>query len=100
VGRTDVGSTGLRRGSRVTALALAAACAISGCDASDSPDPPGSDTRPSLATPPNIVLYVSDTLRADALDAAFTPNLDRLAAEGTRYDRAYASTSWTRPSVT
>ncbi|MBI3783927.1 MAG: sulfatase [Deltaproteobacteria bacterium] len=54
--------------------------------------------------PPNIVVYVVDTLRADALHcygnpAVQTPAFDRLAAAGTRFERAYANASWTRASM-
>jgi arylsulfatase A-like enzyme len=53
---------------------------------------------------PNILLYVVDTLRADALapygnPLVETPAAARLAAEGTLYERAHAHTSWTRASA-
>jgi len=56
------------------------------------------------ATPPNIVLYVVDTLRFDALHCdgnttVQTPAMDRMAREGTRFERAYANASWTRASM-
>ena len=43
---------------------------------------------------PNIVLFMTDQLRRDALGCygnkiCKTPNLDQLAAEGTRFDQAY-----------
>jgi arylsulfatase A-like enzyme len=52
---------------------------------------------------PNVLLVVMDTVRADRLSAygskhASTPALDRLAAQGTLFERAYASSSWTLPS--
>jgi arylsulfatase A-like enzyme len=55
-------------------------------------------------TRPNVVLVVVDTLRADRVGFAgsrlgLTPFLDRLAAKGTVFERAYATTSWTLPSV-
>lgn len=53
---------------------------------------------------PNVLIYVIDTLRADALTAygnaeANTPNLDALAREGLLFEHAYANASWTRASV-
>jgi len=54
--------------------------------------------------PPNIVLVVADTLRADRLGVygngkGLTPFLDELAARGTVFTHAYAASSWTCPSV-
>ena len=53
--------------------------------------------------PPSFLLVVIDTLRADAVSsygavAGTTPTLDRLAASGLRYARAYAQAPWTLPS--
>jgi arylsulfatase A-like enzyme len=52
---------------------------------------------------PNVLLISIDTLRADHLSTydyprSTSPNLDRLAREGTLFTRAYASSSWTIPS--
>ena len=52
---------------------------------------------------PNVILISIDTLRADHLSAygyprPTSPNIDRLAREGTLFARAYASSSWTIPS--
>jgi arylsulfatase A-like enzyme len=54
--------------------------------------------------PPNILLYVVDTLRADSLapygnPVVETPAASRLAREGVLYERAYAHSAWTRPSI-
>ena len=50
----------------------------------------------------NVLLITIDTLRADALSSygsqARTPNLDALAAAGTRFDFAHAHAVLTRPS--
>ncbi len=53
---------------------------------------------------PDVVLIVVDTLRADrlgqygyALDTS--PALEAFAAESTRFDAAYSTSSWTQPSV-
>lgn len=54
--------------------------------------------------PPNMLLYIVDTLRADALTpygapAAATPNIAGFAAKSVVFERAYAQSSWTRASV-
>ena len=52
---------------------------------------------------PNVLLITIDTLRADHLGCygykqIKTPNIDALAAEGTRFDRAFAVVPVTLPS--
>ena len=66
-------------------------------------DPPA---RPASATdtPPNLVLFLVDTLRADQLatygyDRPTSPNLDRLAAESLVFERALSPSTWTLPST-
>ncbi len=61
--------------------------------------------RPRPAPRPSIVVILVDTLRADRLGCQggagdLTPRLDALAADGARFSRAYAPSSWTLPSVT
>ena len=48
----------------------------------------------------HVVLVVIDTLRADAVERADTPVLDGLAARGQRAETAWASSTWTVPSMT
>jgi arylsulfatase A-like enzyme len=53
--------------------------------------------------PPNLLLVVIDTLRADRLSSYgyarnTSPQLDRVAAEGVRFDSSYAAASTTLPS--
>ncbi|HJL14543.1 MAG TPA: sulfatase [Sandaracinaceae bacterium LLY-WYZ-13_1] len=53
--------------------------------------------------PPNLVVIVIDTLRADALSSyghpeATSPELDALARRGVRFDDVLSNASWTRPS--
>jgi arylsulfatase A-like enzyme len=62
--------------------------------------------RGACADPlPHVVVVVIDTLRADRLGGAYgsarglTPFLDALAARGTAFTAAYATSSWTSPSV-
>jgi arylsulfatase A-like enzyme len=52
---------------------------------------------------PNVLLVVLDTVRADRLSLygyhrATTPNLERLARRGIRFDAARATAPWTLPS--
>jgi arylsulfatase A-like enzyme len=54
--------------------------------------------------PPNVVLIIIDTLRADRLGSygypqPTSPELDALAATGVRFARTIAPSSWTRPSI-
>ena len=50
----------------------------------------------------NLLIIVSDALRADALSCyggeADTPNIDRLATQGVLFENAYSNSSWTVPS--
>merc|ERR1719162_1057914 len=49
----------------------------------------------SKKNPPNFVFFIPDELRADVVGsfggAAITPNMDRLAKEGVRFDQAHTS---------
>ena len=60
--------------------------------------------RKPASPPPSILLVTIDTLRADHVGcyggAAATPNLDRLAAEGVRFDDARSQVPLTLPSHT
>ena len=52
---------------------------------------------------PNVILISIDSLRADHVGCygyarPTTPNLDRLAAEGLRFDDHVSSSSWTLPA--
>ena len=55
------------------------------------------------ASPPNLLLVVLDTTRADALSCygnpvSTTPRLDALAAQGALFERAFSTDFWTLPS--
>ncbi len=90
-----VSSRGPCPGADACALALAL---VAGLACSDAPPRPPPGERPS------VVLIVVDTLRADRVGAYgaprdTTPNIDRLAAESTRYERAVSQAPWTTPSI-
>jgi arylsulfatase A-like enzyme len=62
------------------------------------------DREPANADTPNVVLIVMDTQRRDRLgcygnERGLTPQVDALAARGTLYEEAYATSSWTWPST-
>ena len=53
---------------------------------------------------PNVLLIVVDTLRADHVSShgygrETTPNVDRLAAQGWRFEHAISAAPWTTPSI-
>lgn len=59
---------------------------------------------PDRVEPPNVILIVVDTLRADAVnpdgDDPVMPFPSDLAARSVYYERAYAPSSWTLRSMT
>ncbi|HYF37700.1 MAG TPA: sulfatase-like hydrolase/transferase, partial [Prosthecobacter sp.] len=57
----------------------------------------------TIAAPPNVLFIVSDDLTSTALSCygnrvCKTPNIDRLAAEGTRFTSAYCQATYCGPS--
>ena len=68
--------------------------------------PPPAPAPPLSADPasgPSFLVVVLDTVRADHTSTygygrATTPALDRLAGRGTRFERAYSTSSWTFPA--
>jgi arylsulfatase A-like enzyme/Flp pilus assembly protein TadD len=80
-------------------LAFAAAWSAGALAASSSPEP-----RPAAREKPNLLLVTIDTLRADRLGcyggAVETPTIDKLAAKGVVFPRAFAQTTTTLPSHT
>ncbi len=96
-----------RRWTRVSALALLAACAMGaiGWNAGLR----WTESRRLSALPPappdapNVILVVLDAVRASALNLygnprPNTPFMNGLAREGVTFERAYATSSWTLPS--
>lgn len=60
--------------------------------------------RTSSRAAPNLILIVMDTLRVDRLSAygyerPTSPHLEALAARGSLFENAYATSSWTWPST-
>lgn len=57
------------------------------------------------ASPPDVLVYLMDTLRADRLGAAgnkapgVSPTLDRLARSGAWFELALSSSPWTKPAI-
>lgn len=79
---------GARRGFRLTAITLLMVLGA-GCARQSSP--------------PDVVWIVVDTLRADHVGCygfprPTTPNIDRLAGQGVRFETAYSQAPWTTPS--
>jgi hypothetical protein len=86
---------------RLTSVLSIAWLASGACDAGGGSEPPVAATG---APAPDLVLVLVDTLRADHLGAygyprPSSPNIDALAARGLRFERAYAHSGWTLPSV-
>jgi arylsulfatase len=64
----------------------------------------GAGCAPDTAPPPNIVLIVADTLRADHLGVHgygrdTSPTIDRFARENLWFRRAVSAAPWTSPSI-
>jgi len=60
--------------------------------------------RGAAERPPHVIIYMIDTLRADRLsaygyDRNTSPQLDAFAREAVLFRRAYAQSSWTKPSI-
>jgi arylsulfatase A-like enzyme len=85
---------GILLGAALPATIILYTTALGGFDYTSPPeDPPG----------PNVLVIVSDAHRADYTSTyggpAPTPNLDRLAAMGVRFEYCYSPSNWTLPSV-
>lgn len=79
---------------------------VAGCAPAPGPEPAsgtrGTSDRTGRQTPPNILLILVDDLKP-AIHAygdpiAITPNIDRLAERGTRFELAYANQAVCAPS--
>jgi arylsulfatase A-like enzyme len=61
-------------------------------------------TGPRATDRPNVIFYIIDGAGAEYMSVygynrRTTPNMERLAAEGAVFERAYSNSSWTRPST-
>ncbi len=76
---------------------------LAACGSSERATPPAPITR-DPATPPNVVLVVLDTLRADQVEAVrdgvpVMPHLAELATESLYFTNAISPSSWTKPAM-
>ncbi len=80
-------------------LALQSACGPADDGATEQAEAPAAAERRL----PNIAVVVLDTVRPDMLSSygypvSTSPFLERFAAEGTRFERAYSTSCWTLPA--
>lgn len=95
---TTLPTDGSAGGLRLTGLAVHAAAAVPAAGIGRQLQPPATEV------PPNVLIYMVDTLRADHLGCygyarPTSPNIDRFADEATLFSGMSAQTSWTRPAV-
>ena len=99
----DFERTGVRLASpRLTRGAAGASGAA--LEVPDAPEQAGAVSQALPQARPPILLWVVDTLRVDRLglyghDRPVSPNFDLSAASSVVFDRAVASSSWTRPTA-
>jgi arylsulfatase A-like enzyme len=86
----------LRRAWRSFAWVVPAAAGAAGLFA--LPSAASGEASAASGDRPNILLLAVDSLRADRIDPKIAPNLAKLAARGTTYERAYVSLPRTFPS--
>jgi len=92
------------RACRKLCLALCVGGLLLPADCGKHPQPPAAPSNGHAAGPrPDIVLISIDTLRPDHLGCYgyardTSPNIDRLASEGTLFETAISSSSWTLPA--
>ena len=64
----------------------------------------GSSQTATVEDPPNVLIVMIDALRGDRLGVngyplPTTPTIDSLASEGINFRRAFAHSTWTKPSI-
>ena len=95
----------IRRSARALALTILILCSAISSVAAQASAKPAVDTHTSAPAPLNVILITIDTLRADHLGCygykqIKTPNIDALAADGARFERAFSVVPVTLPSHT
>ena len=60
--------------------------------------------EPAAVRRPNVIFLLVDDLRWDALGCTgnkvvHSPNIDAFAKQGARFEEAYSSSPWTKPSI-
>jgi arylsulfatase A-like enzyme len=90
----------MTRGRLLLVLALGAVA----CARGEGEPAPAAAVEGPAATHPNVLLVVVDTLRWNHVGSygarrETSPAIDRLAASGARFDRAYSTAPWTMPAV-
>ena len=93
----------VRRAVQVGLPVLVVAVAILAAIKPGRPAPVHHQVHERAENPPNVLLLVLDTVRADHLslygyNRPTTPNLQRWAKRGIRFDKARATAPWTLPS--
>ncbi|QEH34519.1 Choline-sulfatase [Aquisphaera giovannonii] len=101
--RPDVPLAWARRAVPLLAAALLAAVMVTRGGRAWAEHRAVSSLPPASANAPNVLLIVWDTVRAASTSLhgygrPTTPNLQRLAARGTRFDLAFSTSSWTLPA--
>lgn len=93
---------GLSRFVRRAGTACAAAAMLLPIDSAIAQHAPPRHARPAVEQRPNVLLILVDDLkpaiRSFGDSVAITPNIDRLAARGTRFELAYANEAVCAPS--
>lgn len=93
------------KASTLLPLVLRPEAEVVGKGESSRPDAPSAAGTSTGETPPDILIYLIDTLRADRLgtygyDRPTSPRIDAFAESGVVFTHAQAQSSWTRTGVT
>ena len=91
-------------------MAFSAAGLLGGCKVAEqlggmgTGQPAGPPVAPGISGTPNVLIVLSDSLRADRLGCLgqsmpLTPNLDSLASRSLVFERCYSAATWTLPAT-